>query len=67
MTKESKEDLARALAEMDEYNCIIIAMEEKIRSADQEKVNAQKERDQAINDVKIIRQRYINIIDGQNI
>lgn len=66
LTKESKEDLAKALAEMDEYNNIIIAMEEKVKSADEDKINAQKERDQALNDVKVIRQRYINIIDGHN-
>jgi len=42
-------------------------MEEKVKFADEEKLNAQKERDQALNDVKIIRQRYINIIDGQHL
>ena len=34
----------------------------KIKEAENQKINAENERDKAINDVREIRQRYINIM-----
>lgn len=65
MTKESKEDLKKALDEMEGYAHLLSAFEEKIREAEDAKLNAERERDNAINDVKEIRQRYIKIL-GSN-
>lgn len=49
---------------MEGYANLLCAFEEKIREAEDAKFNAEKERDNAINDVKIVRQRYINIVGG---
>jgi hypothetical protein len=47
---------------MESYSEILSALEEKIQKAEEEKLQAEKERDEAINNVKVIRQRYISII-----
>jgi hypothetical protein len=62
ITKDSKDDLKKALDEMEGYANLLTAFEEKIHEAEEAKILAEKERDNAINDVKVIRQRYINIL-----
>ena len=62
ITRDSKDDLSKALDEMEGYANLLGAFEEKIREAEDAKMYAEKERDIAINDVKVIRQRYINIL-----
>ena len=48
--------------EMEAYSEILQALEMKIKEAENQKINAENERDKAINDVREIRQRYINIM-----
>jgi hypothetical protein len=47
---------------MEGYANLLSAFEEKIKEAEEARIQAEDERDNAINDVKIIRQRYINIL-----
>ena len=65
ISQESKDDLNKALEEMEGYAQLLSAFEEKIRIAEEGKKAAEKERDDAYNDVKVIRQRYINILDNE--
>jgi hypothetical protein len=51
---------------MEGYADLLAAFESKIKEAEDAKFNAEKERDNAINDVKVIRQRYINIIGDKS-
>jgi len=51
---------------MEGYADLLAAFENKIKEAEDAKFNAEKERDNAINDVKVIRQRYINIIGDKS-
>lgn len=50
---------------MESYEQVFEAFDAKIKAAEQDKINAEKERDAAFDEIKIIRQRYINII-GSN-
>jgi len=48
--------------EMELYSELLQTLEMKVKDAENKKLNAENERDKAINDVKEIRQRYINIM-----
>ena len=62
MSEESKDQLSKAMNEMESYSELLQALEMKIKEAENQKINAENERDKAINDVREIRQRYINIM-----
>ena len=62
MSEESKSELSKALNEMELYSELLQTLEIKVKDAENKKINAEKERDKAINDVREIRQRYINIM-----
>ena len=62
LSEEIKSQLSKAMKEMDEYSEILQASELRIKEAENQKINAENERDKAINDVREIRQRYINIM-----
>ena len=51
--------------EMELYSQLLQTLENKINIAEIEKKKALNERDKAINDVKILRQRYINIMGNE--
>ncbi len=59
--------MGKALEEMESYAELLAAFEERIKMSDLAKLNAEKERDEAIEDVKKIRQRYINILDNKSL
>jgi hypothetical protein len=67
MSQESKEDLQKALEEMEGYANLFVSFEEKIKQAEESKIKAEKEKEEAIEEVKKIRQRYINILDNKSI
>ena len=67
MSQESKEDLQKALEEMEGYANLFVSFEEKIKKAEESKIKAEKEKEEAIEEVKKIRQRYINILDNKSI
>ena len=50
---------------MEAYSNLLQSLESRIKEAQDAKEKAENERDNAINDVKTIRQRYINIL-GEN-
>ena len=62
MSEESKNELSKALNEMELYSELLQTLEMKVKDAENKKINAENERDKAINDVREIRQRYINIM-----
>ena len=62
MSEESKNELSKALNEMELYSELLQTLEMKVKDAENKKINAENERDKAINDVKETRQRYINIM-----
>ena len=62
MSEESKNELSKALNEMELYSELLQTLEIKVKDAENKKINAENERDKAINDVREIRQRYINIM-----
>ena len=65
LSEESKNELTKAMHEMELYSELLQTLENKINIAENDKKNALNERDKAINDVKALRQRYINIMgDG---
>ena len=47
---------------MELYSELLQTLEIKVKEAENKKINAENERDKAINDVREIRQRYINIM-----
>ena len=51
--------------EMEGYSELLMTLESKVKEAELAKKNAEIERDKAVNDVKTIRQRYIDIM-GEN-
>ena len=62
MSEESKNELTKAMNEMELYSELLQTLEIKVKEAENKKINAENERDKAINDVREIRQRYINIM-----
>ena len=62
MSEESKNELTKAMNEMELYSELLQTLEMKVKDAENKKINAENERDKAINDVREIRQRYINIM-----
>ena len=62
LSEESKSELSKAMNEMESYSELLQTLEMKIKEAETKKNIAENERDKAINDVKEIRQRYINIM-----
>ena len=62
LSEESKAELSKAMNEMESYSELLMALEMKVKEAENQKNIAENERDKAINDVKEIRQRYINIM-----
>ena len=62
MSEESKNELSKTLNEMELYSELLQTLEMKVKDAENKKINAENERDKAINDVREIRQRYINIM-----
>ena len=62
MSEESKNELTKAMNEMELYSELLQTLEMKVKDAENKKLNAENERDKAINDVREIRQRYINIM-----
>lgn len=67
VSEETKESLEKALEEMESYADLFEKFDIKIKAAEEAKINAEKERDASINDVKVIRQRYINLIGSDKI
>ena len=65
LSEESKNELTKAMHEMELYSELLQTLENKI--AEKEKKLAFNERDKALNEVKILRQRYINIIGNEMI
>ena len=65
LSEESKNELSRAMMEMEGYSELLMTLESKVKEAELAKKNAEIERDKAVNDVKTIRQRYIDIM-GEN-
>ena len=65
LSEESKNELTKAMHEMELYSELLQTLENKINIAEKEKTIAFNERDKAINDVKILRQRYINIMGDE--
>ena len=65
LSKDSQEDLRKALEEMEGYANLLVAFEQKIKNAESDKLNAENQRDEAFEEVKKIRQRYINILDNK--
>ena len=61
-SEEIRSQLSKAMNEMESYSELLQTLEMKIKQAESQKINAENERDKAINDVKEIRQRYINIM-----
>ena len=57
LSEESKNELTKAMHEMELYSQLLQTLENKINKAENEKINALKERDKAINDIKVLRQR----------
>ena len=55
IVEEREKQLLQAMGEMEGYSVLLEQIEERIRKAEEE-------RDKAINDVKTIRQRYINLL-----
>ena len=53
--EEREKQLLQAMGEMEGYSTLLEQVEEKIRKTEEE-------RDKAVNDVKTIRQRYINML-----
>ncbi len=51
---------------MEGYAQLLVAFEDKIKEAEAAKIQAEKEREEAIEEVKKIRQRYINILDNKS-
>jgi len=65
LSEESKNELTKAMHEMELYSQLLQTLENKLTIAENDKRNALNERDKAINDVKALRQRYINFMgDG---
>jgi allophanate hydrolase subunit 1 len=62
LSKDSKEDLKKALEEMEGYANLLVQFEEKIRQAEEAKIRAIEEKEKAEEEIKTIRQRYINIL-----
>jgi hypothetical protein len=62
LSKDSKEDLKKALEEMEGYANLLVQFEEKIRQAEEAKNRAIEEKEKAEEEIKTIRQRYINIL-----
>ena len=62
LSEESKAELSKAMNEMESYSELLQTLEMKIKEAEILKINAENERDKAINDVREIRLRYINIM-----
>ena len=62
MSEESKNELSKALNEMELYSELLQTLEIKVKEAENKKITAENERDKAINYVREIRQRYINIM-----
>jgi len=50
---------------MELYANLFEKFEEKIKQAEEAKIKAENERDISINDTKVIRQRYINLIGAE--
>jgi hypothetical protein len=50
---------------MESYAELLNTFETKIKLAEEAKYKAEKERDDALSDVKVIRQRYINILGNE--
>jgi len=65
LSEESKSELTRAMMEMEGYSELLMTLENRVKEAELAKKNAEIERDKAVNDVKTIRQRYIDIM-GEN-
>ena len=62
LSEESKNELTKAMHEMELYSQLLQTLENKLTIAENDKRNALNERDKAINDVKALRQRYINFM-----
>jgi uncharacterized protein (DUF3084 family) len=50
---------------MANYHKILETLEENVKKISNEKERAEKERDKAIYEVKVVRQRYINIVGAE--
>lgn len=64
-SSDTKDNLQKALEEMELYANLFEKFEEKIKQAEEAKIKAENERDISINDTKVIRQRYINLIGAE--
>ena len=66
LSEESKIQLEKAMNEMENYNIILLNLESQKKDAEEAQKKAENERDKAINEVKTIRNRYINILSSDN-
>mmetsp|Transcript_23264 Transcript_23264/g.26395 ORF Transcript_23264/g.26395 Transcript_23264/m.26395 type:complete len:1389 (+) Transcript_23264:288-4454(+) len=62
----SKQEVKRVFVEMDNYAKILEAMQTKMAQLEGEKTKAELERNEAIEEIKGIRQRYINMLSVNN-
>ena len=58
----SKSEVQRVCAEMDNYAQILEAMEGKVNEAEDKVMHAERVREEAIGEIHAIRQRYINAL-----
>ena len=59
--QNSKDEVERVCAEMENYAHILEAMEIKVNESEERVMIAERRRDEAISEIQAIRQRYINI------
>ena len=65
LSEESKNELTKAIHEMELYSQLLQTLENKVTIAENDKKKAINERDKAINYAKMLKQRYINIIGNE--
>ena len=64
--KLSSDQLKTALDEMGNYGLVLSGLEEKMKKLEDSRIQAEKDRDSAKNEVNEIRQRYINIMGSKS-
>ena len=62
--ESNKKEFEKAIKEMDTYSQLLVALESKMNKAEKDKIKAELERDKAVQEIREIRQRYINIMSN---
>ena len=62
--ENNKKEFEKAIKEMDTYSQLLVALESKMNKAEKDKIKAELERDKAVQEIREIRQRYINIMSN---